>query len=184
MPVLPTLPPCGLSSEHQDEAGRKDDPHGSLGGLRNRWSPHRSLLVVTRADLGRELAGPGQLGPGRGSLVNVIRRSIPCPASRLGPHPNPSLSPFQLAPGTRPQTPTKGLGNWPPVSLLLAEAAAPIGPRRQEEPQSQVQDSWRGQVLEGEQGREGPGEVSAAPRRTERLRGQRGTASRRLQRPR
>lgn len=40
--------------------------------------------------------------------MNAIRRSIPCPASKLGPRPSQSLSPFQLAPGTRALDTHKG----------------------------------------------------------------------------
>lgn len=47
------------------------------------------------------------MGPGR-NLVNVIRRMLP--ASKLGPHPSQSLSPFQLALGTWAFDAHKGAG--------------------------------------------------------------------------
>lgn len=57
--------------------------------------------------------------------MNVIRPSIPCPASKLGPHPSPSLSPFQLAPGTWALDTHKGAGE-------LAPRVPTLGPVGQE----------------------------------------------------
>lgn len=55
--------------------------------------------------------------------------------------------------GLGPSTSTKGLGNWPPVSPLLARAAVPVGLRRQEERWSQVWEQLgEDRCLEGSEG--------------------------------
>lgn len=55
--------------------------------------------------------------------MHVIRRSIPRPASKLGPHPSHSLSPFQLAPGTWALDTHKGMGELAPSVPTLGQGS-------------------------------------------------------------
>lgn len=85
--------------------------------------------------------------------MNVIRPSIPRPASKLGPRPSQSLSPFQLAPGTRALDTHKGAGELDPRVPTLG----PVGQEGRKGTRAERQSSWERTGVQ-EKDREEPGE--------------------------